>query len=78
MKIASAYSLLLASLCVLPSAHAAVRGRSLVRGATAHTNHRLLEEESSKDDEEDDEVEIEEEDEESPIAPKKRDCKTSK
>ena len=77
MKIASAYSLLFASLCVLPSAHAAVRGRSLVRGAPARTiNHRRLEDESKDGEAEDDEVEIE--DEESPIAPKKRDCKTSK
>jgi hypothetical protein len=79
MKIASAY--LIASLCVLPSAQAAVRSRSLVRGVTSPSNYRLLQETAETPEEPEgsgDEPESKGGKKESPIAPKKRDCKLSK
>jgi hypothetical protein len=80
MKIASAY--LIASLYVLPSAHAAVRSRSLVRGVTAHSDYRRLQEEAETPEPEDvdsgDEPDSKGGKKESLIAPKKRDCKLSK
>ncbi|GAX17315.1 hypothetical protein FisN_10Lh179 [Fistulifera solaris] len=117
MKIASAYSLFIVSLCVLPSAYAGVRSRSLVRGVPGRVDSRSLEETTDGDGEEtgteepsveatemeetetegtereetdtddaetdeekpemeEEEYEDDDEDEESPIAPKRRDCRT--
>ncbi|GAX17316.1 hypothetical protein FisN_10Lh180 [Fistulifera solaris] len=78
MKIASAY--LIASLYILPSARAAVRSRSLVRGVTAQSEYRLLQQEAEtpepeEPDDSGDEPESKGGKKESPIAPKKRDCK---